>query len=75
MIIIDLCYEIFDVGFVIDVFGSVGMDLFLREKNFVKLVFRCFVVIFFNMRFGFLVFSDMLKLFVDFVDYESKMIE
>lgn len=58
-----------------DVFGSVGLENFFREKNFVKLVFRCFVVILFNIRLGLIVFSDILNLFVDFGDFERKIID
>ena len=73
--ITDPCHETLDVGFVIDASGSVGMDTFSREKNFVKLVSRRFAATSPNTRLGLLVFSDTPKLFVDFADYESKTIE
>lgn len=73
--ITDPCHETLDLGFVIDASGSVGMDTFSREKNFVKLVSRRFAATSPNTRLGLLVFSDTPKLFVDFADYESKTIE
>lgn len=71
----DPCHETLDVGFVMDASGSVGLDKFSREKNFVKLVSRRFAATSPDTRLGLLVFSDRPKLSVDFVDYKDTTID
>lgn len=69
------CKETLDVGFVIDASGSVGLDTFSREKNFVKLVSRRIAASSSDTRLGLMVFSDTPKLFVDFGDYQRMTID
>ena len=63
------------MGFVIDASGSVGLDTFSREKNFVKLVSRRIAASSPDTRLGLIVFSDTPKLFVDFGDYGRMTID
>ena len=63
------CKGILDVGFVVDASGSVGLDNFSREKNFVKLVSRRLADSSPETRLGLISFSDTPKLFVDFDDF------
>ena len=58
------------MGFVIDASGSMGLDKFSREKNFLKLVSRRFVDSSPDTRLGLISFSDTAKLFADFVEFE-----
>ena len=58
-----------------DASGSVGLEKFSREKNFVKLVSRRFAATSPDTRLGLIVFSDRPNLFVDFGDFERKTID
>ena len=58
-----------------DASGSVGLENFSREKNFVKLVSRRFAATSPNTRLGLIAFSDTPNLFVDFGDFERKTID
>lgn len=58
-----------------DASGSVGLENFSREKNFVKLVSRRFAATSPDTRLGLIVFSDTPNLFVDFRDFERKTID
>ena len=63
------------MGFVIDASGSMGLDKFSREKNFLKLVSRRFVDSSPVTRLGLISFSDTAKLFADFVEFERMGID
>ena len=63
------------MGFVIDASGSMGLDKFSREKNFLKLVSRRFVDSSPDTRLGLISFSDTAKLFADFVEFERMGID
>lgn len=63
------------MGFLIDASGSVGLETFSREKNFVKLVSRRFAASSPDTRLGLIVFSDTPKLFVDFGDFGRMTID
>ena len=63
------------MGFVIDASGSMGLDKFSREKNFVKLVSRRFVDSSPDTRLGLISFSDTAKLLTDFVEFERMGID
>ena len=63
------------MGFVVDASGSMGLDNFSREKNFVKLVSRRFADSSLETRLGLMSFSDTPKLFVDFGDFKRMTID
>lgn len=63
------------MGFVIDASGSMGLDNFSREKNFVKLVSRRIADSSPETRLGLISFSDTPKLFVDFGDFKRITID
>lgn len=69
------CKGALDVGFVVDASGSVGLDTFSRNKNFVKLVARRIADSSPESRLGLISFSDTPKLFVDFSDFERMTID
>ena len=50
--------------------GSMGVDNFSREKNFVKLISRRLTSFSANSRIGLIVFSDYPRLIVSFRDFE-----
>lgn len=55
--------------------GSIGLETFSRNKNFVKLMSKKIADSSPETRLGLMAFSDISKLFVDFVDFEQMTID